>query len=152
MVLFFGSGDYAFVSANTLLPFEAGEIHDKLCKSSRSKKFIAAVAEAKNSLAEKIESRPSKRPKSSRLLHFQTNANAVPNEPVTPNDSAETATGATHAHSESTPDADSKATAGASETAGDDVPHYEMLRQENMRRNNEILEVMRSSDFRAMRP
>jgi hypothetical protein len=146
MVLFFGSGDYAFVSANALLPFEAGENHDKLCKSSRSKQFIAAVAEANKSLAGKIEARPSKRPKSSRLLHFQPHANAIPTEPMNHNDSAEMANGAEHAHPESTPE-ESKATASASENTGDDVPDYEMLRQENMRRNKEILEVMRSIIF-----
>jgi hypothetical protein len=142
MVLFFGSGDYSFVSVSSLLPFEAGENHEKLCRSSRSKLFVAAVAEASKSLAGKAVASSSKRPRSARHLHLQLHGASM--ESMHTDSAADITAGAVQP--EPIPDdQDSKAGVIACGNDDDDLPHYEILRQENMRRNNEILEVMRST-------
>ena len=131
MVQFFGTGEYSFVSEKGLVVYGTGDEHDTLIRSSKSRLFLKAVSEASFAI-ESSTRRASKRLRSSRIAIEETKRE----EAASTHDIVRESHGSDPALLS---DANHLTSGGESPEA--DLPHYEKLRQDNMRRNNEILEV-----------
>ena len=138
MVLFYETKDYAFVPMRSLVAFGKGSAHDKLCHSSKSKAFQSAVLQASQAFED--TSKSAKQTRSSRRLSGRFTIKSETDEEREALTKASPIVDTT-ATSSSSPDLILEVPSG-SESPEEDVSHYEKMRQENMRRNNEILEVI----------
>jgi hypothetical protein len=127
MVFFFGRGEYSFVQMRNLSLFGSGVEHEKFCRSSKSQLF-------KESLSAAMHEHSGSYSQCCKNLLLDAGSK-TPNETK----SSIATDSETIVDAGDEPEGDTSVENEPGESGSN---HYERLREENMRRNKEILKVV----------